>query len=550
VDALTMKMVSTCFQMHELSKEKIMLVELVDKPRHEYPNSEAIYFLTPTQSSVELMLKDFTLSTSIYKAAHIYFTQTIPDTLFKMMADSEAVTWFKSLKEVNMSLIPLESQIYSIDMVDCVSTYFNEGDESRKRATMERMAEQVASMCATLDEYPAIRYREDHEDNGDLAQLVQAKLDKLKALEPNLGQATSKSQLIILDRGFDPSSPLLHELTLQAMAKDLLDIEGNVYKYEGNQGEKKIVLDERNQLWTELRHKHIAKVIEIITNKQKELKKYEDQVKESDMRGMKSDIKKLPKHEQDKAQITALFDLVSQCMEKNNNNLCEVEQAFATGTDEEGCTIKNPMGSIVRTLLDPNISIENKIRIILLYIISKDGISQDDLTKMIQHGKIPPRNADAIRNLASLGVNVVLEPGHTPSWKLKRKTRSSQYNTSRWTPIMKDIIEQAMEDRLDTNHFPFLRSGQIPCNTSSARQYGQWGRSQGRGKPRLLVFVVGGVCHSEMRTAYELTQEKPDWEVVVGGSHVLNPDGFLKNLACIGGDSCSWEEQEKEPLLK
>ncbi|XP_044844469.1 syntaxin-binding protein 2-like [Mauremys mutica] len=408
---------------------------------------------------------------------------------------------------------PSMGEVYSLDRPQTFHIWFSPYRALEKKKEQEMLAEQIATLCETLDESPAIRYWKDHEENFDLARAVLAKLKVFKEYKPSMGEGPDKarSQLLIVDRSFDLVSPLLHELTYQAMAYDLLSIENDTYKYETTgtsvSQEKEALLDENDELWVQLRHMHIAdvskKVTELLHTFSESKRLTTDKATIKDLSQM---VKKLPQYQKELNKYATHLNLAEHCMQHfigSVEKLCGVEQDLAMGMDVDGKKIKDPMKIIVPVLLDPSVQAYDKLRIILLYILN-NGVSAEAISRLIQQAS-NQQQGDIIYNMERLGTSFM--PG--------------------------DIIE----DRLDRELWPFL-SDPVPSTSSQAAvstRFWHWHKNRPAAEnltgQRLIIYVLGGVSMSEMRCAYEVTQaSEGKWEVVIGSSHILTPRRFLDDV--------------------
>uniref|UniRef100_A0AAQ5ZMT4 Syntaxin binding protein 3 n=1 Tax=Amphiprion ocellaris TaxID=80972 RepID=A0AAQ5ZMT4_AMPOC len=531
LDPFTTKLLSSCCKMSDLMSEKITIVEDLYKSREPVLEMKAIYFMTPTAKCVEALIADFKPKPK-YKAAYVYFTDYCPDELFNNMK-LYCAKYIRVCKEINISFMPQEAQVFTCDNPEAFQSIYSPHCQDKKKKTLETLADQLVTLCATLDEYPGL-------------------ITHLLCISP-YSQGKTQAQLLIVERGFDPVSPILHELTYQAMAYDLIDIQSDTYKYKSKDGaEKQALLNEDDMLWVKLRHKHIAEVSEQIPKMVKEIsanKKQPDgkvkslhifnkdftffQITISNLAQM---MKKMPSFRKQLTEKTVHLQLAEDCMKHFSNNvekLCKAEQDLAVGLDVDGQKVKDPMRTLLPVLLHPY-STHDKIRAVLLYIFSLNGTTDENLSKLIQHVKIEDQR-EFILNWKELGVPIITSSSIF-NRKPPRRDRSQEekYNLSRWTPVIKDVMEDAVENKLDTREWPHQSECPAAWNGSgavSARQkHKASAQDERRTGSRLIIFVIGGITYSEMRSAYEVTQAVKSCEVIIGSSHILTPTSLLDDI--------------------
>ncbi|KAF9116316.1 vacuolar sorting protein VPS33/slp1 [Mortierella sp. AM989] len=544
-DAKTNKIVLSTCKMFDIMDRNVTLVEMLESNRQAYTSLEAVYLLTPCMESVLRLMDDYPSDspTGKYKAAHIFFTAPLEDRLFDRLTKSSVSKYIKTLKEIYINFTAIESRMELSSELDSI-------------------AKQLVSVIATFGDYPSIRYFRPPEtlegkrtQSMKLAMLLQSELEAYMRSNPeNAGRQQGQGTVLLLDRSIDVTAAIVHEFTYQAMANDLLPIEdGTKYTYDienasGEMEPTSVVIDESDQVFMEIRHTHIVETVGILTsNLNKFVAENEalrgDKDKVASLRNMKDQLANLPQYQDTKAKYSTHIHIAKECMKNFENlkinELGLVEQQLATGETVDGHLPKQVLSEMVPFLDDPQVTTIDKIRLLMLYMICRDGLRAADREMLFEHTKISEGNAEAIRNLGLLGINVE-RGGSTPRTKktpfyAKKKLEDEEqpYDLSRYITKAKKIVEEHLNGTLDASLYPYTTEAPKDTfeSTKSLRKTPQptWEKKPNVKGSRLIVFIAGGVTYSEIRDMYELCHTMGR-DIFIGSTHIITPKEFVHSL--------------------
>ncbi|KAL3619389.1 STXBP unc-18 S1 [Castilleja foliolosa] len=484
------------------SKSSWKVVEDIHKRRQPLPTMDAIYFIQPTKENIVIFLSDMAGRSPLYKKAFVFFSSSVSKELVShIKRDGSVLSRIGALREMNLEYFAIDSQGFVTDNERALEELFGDEESSRRGdACLNLMATRIATVFASLREFPMVHYRAAKSLDPStvttfrdliptkLAAAVWNNLMKYKTNLPNFPQSET-CELLILDRSIDQIAPVIHEWTYDAMCHDLLNMEGNKYVHEvpsksGVPEKKEVLLEDHDPIWLELRHAHIADASErlhqkmtnfVSKNKAAQIHGSRDGG-ELSTRDLQKMVQALPQYSEQIEKLSLHVDIAGKInriiRESGLKEVGQLEQDLVFGDAKTKDFIE-----FFRVKQD--ISREYKLRLLMIYAaVYPEKFEDDKIPKLMELARLSPDDMTAVYNMRLLEASTETKKSSIVPFSLKfdvnkkkhaaRKDRPGEevtWQLSRFYPIIEgivlaisgmELIEKLSKGELPKKDFPCM----------------------------------------------------------------------------------------------
>ncbi|KAJ3176649.1 vacuolar sorting protein VPS33/slp1 [Irineochytrium annulatum] len=410
-------------------REKATLQAMRSARQDEYGYTwAAIYFVSPTEESVNLILNDLgATGKPLYQHAHVYFTSGLADDLANKMLTPQFKRYLETFEELSIEFFPLESRVFHISEDRAFFDFFHSQSQEEVDKLLRGYAKKFKNVLVCLNEVPEIRYHDQHGTNNTpsarLARFLYEEMEQVKKYDPTFPIPTpydyhGPAQLLIVDRTIDLLTPFLHSLGYQPLGHDAADVISSVHEghrrsiVEVSLDGKDVIdatFDESDDIFATIRHMLVFDAAAHITKLYADEISFKDKAQgEQALEELKNKIINLQNIKKRNDQIVALDHLnnflISELSANRMNEIISFEQELVMGETADEELPENPFDRLKGIMDDEAISDVDKLRLLAIYVLTVDDLAPATLVGLLQGAGMDNSDVPFLLGLRYFGI--------------------------------------------------------------------------------------------------------------------------------------------------
>ena len=358
LDEKSSHLISNYFTMADLISKGIFSIELLRKLRKPFETYQAIYIISNTPESIDLLVKDFDYNSddkehfSFYKNCHVYLIDPLTKNrnIFNSMMNEYFLRKIKTFKEIFFDFIALDRNLYyfgeEYNFNPIYQLFFLQDNQLQNNICIKKLY----SICLMTQTFPNIIY---FIHDANCKYIAENLSQKLETYYTNQKKIVKNGTLLITSRLLDLPGPIQFDLNYDHLLfesyKNNSDSEKKMINIDlqGN-GKKKIILDHNDILYDKYR---LLNIYDVLNTLPTDLDKFNssDIAKVNKVSKMESlnEMDQAIKNFNDYQYMTRLFsqhlDIAKRvnenCQKRNIMNLVDLQSTIMAGQDDNGSKV-------------------------------------------------------------------------------------------------------------------------------------------------------------------------------------------------------------------
>ncbi|KAH0795443.1 putative acetylcholine regulator unc-18 [Histomonas meleagridis] len=511
LDVPSIPIISALFTMSELIQNGVVLIEKYDLQREPFPLYHAIYLLGPN-TSIANFIKDFE-SQPKYAAPHLLFSYAPSGVVIDELNNSPVVNRILTFKSLYIQFTPMDHHTFLVNSPEALNSFYSPSPRVNLSLACDHMISGLISFFFSIRSSPLVSFEKSTQKCVQFANEFQRQFtETYDSFPPEIKSEFSNNAtlLLIIPRGADPVAPLLHQFTFEAMIYDHFSIDNETVQLEEGKPDSTLSLNVyEDPSYEEYRYVHLGELLPFVQQRSRRFQELHQQTLSNDPKVKTEAIKKISREKDLYNQTINRYSMAVKLSEINERSglvpFAEYEQTIATGL-KDGNKVKASSLELSQQLTKPQIKESDKIRLLAIYNIKGNQMSETELSRNMESAGIREEYTPVFRNLQMyIGKGVKRSP--------KKVLIPGAYSSDKYNPLVAEAVSDANNGSLDPDTFS------IPPHNGKYKN--------------IVLFMIGGISFMELRELNKLRSRMKGTKLWVGSSNSLYPKSFVEQLKCL-----------------